>query len=282
MKICAFDIGIKHLSACIEEDPVYNDQRELIYKEPSFWKVINILDDAPICVEPMCTLPSKWKNEIGNPYCGRHKNRGKLLQDMDEIHVRNVSEYTPFDIQHRLVSTLDKYPEIYDVDYIFIENQDDNNPLMKSVASSVFTYYMKMAFVSPENPRLKDIRYINARKKTNNVPLIGGSYISQKKTGYDKRKDTSIEYCKRYISKYCNHLLHFFESHRKKDDLADSYMTNKAGRWSLHFDSYTNLTVPNVLDVCETHGISLVKENGKKRTHKQLLKELKEHYIWIP
>ena len=134
--------------------------------------------------------------------------------------------------------------------------------------------------ISPEIPRLKAIKYISARKKTNNIPLIGKVYVSPKKTGYDKRKDTSIEFCKRYVNKYCSHLSQFFQSHRKMDDLADSYMTNKAGRWCLHFDSYSELSFEDVCGVCEKHGISLNKANGKKRTHKQLVKEMKESYVW--
>ena len=283
MKIAAFDIAVKTLSVCIMEQPAYNDSNELIYQKPIFWEIFNILDDYPTCVELNCDLPAKWKNEYNKTFCGRHKKRGKVFKDPTEIIIRKVAEYSPFEIQTRLVKTLDKCPQIYDVDYMFIENQDQKNGYMCGIASSVFTYYVKKACIDQgETPRLKEISYIRATRKTKNVPIIGEPFISTKKDNYGKRKETSIVYCQRNCKKYSPELLPFFESHRKKDDLADSYQTALAGIWVLHFkEFYPKLTPEIVEKYAKIHNISDINPKGRKRTFKQYIKEFEDKYVWI-
>ena len=282
MRIAAWDIAVKTLSVCIMDTPEYNKENQLVYSDPICWKIINLLEEAPKCMDIGCDIPSKWKNEVNNSYCGRHKKRGKLIKEMEPIIIRKVNEYTPYEIQIRLVKKLDEFPEIYDVDYMFIENQEEKNVFMKTIASSIFTYYTKKAYVDIENPRLKEIRYISATKKIKKVPFLGEKYISEKKSNYDKRKETSIIYCKRYI-KGRKHLEDFFKSHkRKQDDLADSFMTCIAGIWSLHFEQiYSNLTMDQLIKIANKHNVSLVNVKGRKRTKKQLTKDLMEVWIWI-
>jgi len=289
MRVAAWDIGIRNLSICIMDNPIYNDLNKLIYKEPVFWKVINILEEEPTCNDHGCDLPAKWKNEYQKNFCGRHKNRGKVIKDLEPIVIRNVKEYTPFELQVCLVKSLDKYPEICNVDYMFIENQDNDNPHMKMMASSLFTYYVKQAFVNKnenvlnsEIYQLKYIYYISASKKTKSVPIIGEPFVSTKTTSYAKRKETSVIYCRRNVIEYMNHLLGFFDSHRKKDDLSDSFQTVLAGLWSLHFDHvYPTITPEIMTKYCKIHGISEINAKGKKKTFKQLVKELEDRYIWI-
>lgn len=283
MKIAGIDIAVKTLSICIMEFPEYNDSNMLIYKKPIFWEIFNILDDYPNCAELNCELPAKWKNEYDKNFCGRHKKRGKVFKDPIEIIIRKVKDYSPFDIQTRLVEMLDKYPQIYDIDYMFIENQDQNNSYMCSIASSVFTYYIKKAYIDMgENRRLKKINYIRATRKTNNVPIIGEPFISTKKDAYGKRKETSIVYCQRNCKKYAPELLDFFESHRKKDDLADSFQTALAGIWVIHFDQiYPKLTPEIIEKYSKIHGISDINPKGKKKTFKQYIAEFESKYIWI-
>jgi hypothetical protein len=254
----------------------------LIYEKPICWDVMNILDAPHSCTSSGCDLPSKWENEHGVVYCGRHKKQGVTLTPMTPIYIRKVKEYTPFEIQTRLIRALDKYPQIYDADYIFIENQDDHNPMMKTIASSVFTYYTKVLYTDPVTPKLKHIRYISAKQKTTKVPVIGGAYTSTKKGSYAKRKDTSIEYCTRYLGEYHQERLSWFLTHRKKDDLADSYMMNKAALWQLQFDQvYPTLPLDRVISLCDHHSIPTKKENGRAYTRKQLLTAMKQMYIWV-
>jgi hypothetical protein len=282
MKIAAFDIAVKSLSVCIMDTPEYNESNELIYKKPTFWEFFNILDDYPICAELNCGLPGKWKNEYNKNFCGRHKRRGKVFKDPTEIIIRKVKEYTPFEIQTRLIQTLDKHPQIYNVDYMFIENQDQKNAFMCNIASSLFTYYVKKAYIDPVNPRLREVNYIRATRKTKNVPIIGEPFESTKKDNYGKRKETSIVYCQRNCKKYSPELLDFFNSHRKKDDMADSYQTALAGIWVLHFKQiYPKITPEIVQKYAKMYGISEINPKGRKRTFKQYIAEFESRYIWI-
>lgn len=282
MKIAAWDIAVKTLSVCIMESPIYNESNELVYKEPVYWDIFNILDDYPTCNLMDCDLPAKWSNEYNKNYCGRHKKKGKIFKDLQPIEIKLVKEYSPFEIQTRLVKTLDKHPEICDVDYMFIENQDQQNSYMCNIASSLFAYYAKAAYVDKETPRLKEINYIRATRKTKNVPVIGEEFISLKTNAYARRKETSIVYCRRNCQKYMPHLLNFFESHRKKDDLADSYQTALAGLWVLHFDQvYPKITQEIVDKYAKIYGITETNEKGRKRTFKQYVTEFQNRYVWI-
>ena len=256
---------------------------ECVYTTPICWDVMNILETPSTCNVPRCDLPSKLKNEAGNTYCGRHKKQGFILHPLKPIYIRGVKEYTPFEIQTRLIRVLDKYPRIYDSHYIFIENQDDNNPLMKTIAASVFAYYTKLLYTDKHSPILKQIRYISARQKTTKVPVLGEPYQSPKTGAYAKRKDTSIEYCKRYLERYHPDKTYWFLTHRKKDDLADSYMTNKAAIWQLQMECvYPNLSITDMVTICESQSIPVKKENGKPYTKNQLLTKMKQQYVWVP
>lgn len=283
MRVCAFDVAIKTLSICIMDSPKYNDKMELIYSKPILWNLNNLLDEAPNCEYKDCVCPAKFYNELNKNYCGRHQSKGKTLNELKPIIVKSSDEYTPFEILLRLVKCLDQYPEVYDVDYIFIENQDDINPYMKMIASSIFSYYIKKAYIDKgENRRLKSINYISARKKLNNTPIIGQEYVSEKSTLYAQRKDSSIEYCRRYCNKFFPEFLIFFESNKKKDDTADSFMTCIAGIWSLHFDNvYPTITDEMIEKYKRIYNISDMNEKNRNKTKIQTVKEFQEKFVWI-
>jgi hypothetical protein len=111
---------------------------------------------------------------------------------------------------------------------------------------------------------------------------LGEVYISQKKGSYAKRKATSIEYCTRYLKKHDPDQLPLFLKHKKQDDLADSYMMNKAAMWQLHFETvYPSMTHDQLITACGLYSVSTNKENGKPFTQKQLLTYMKKNYVWI-
>jgi hypothetical protein len=281
MRFLGIDIGVRNLAFCMFEEPTYNEENELVYSEPIFWKDISILDELPTCQEIGCERPSKWSNDVAKTVCGMHKKRAKLFAELTELTVRNVDEYTPFEIQVRLIETLDKHPELYDVDYIFIENQPKDNGYMKAFAASVFTYFTKSAFIDTNHPRLREIAYISASKKTKKIPLISDAFVSTKKGSYAQRKETAIVYCREYCGKYMSHLLPYFDSHRKKDDLSDSFLMCIAGMWSIHIrDVYGSLETDEIHALCTKHKVVMMNKNGKCRTKKQLLAALEKDWVW--
>jgi hypothetical protein len=129
---------------------------------------------------------------------------------------------------------LDKKIHLLDADYVIIENQPSmKNPRMKSIASTIYDYYLirgkvdkelnksnicEVKFISPSN-KLK-ISNSKDKEDLNNVPK------SQK---YKLIKSLGIKYCLELIS-HLNNWIIFFNTNKKKDDLADSFLQ---GLWFL-------------------------------------------------
>lgn len=104
---------------------------------------------------------------------------------------------------------LDERKELLGVmDLVLIERQPDKNRKMKSVENFLHAY-----FVCNE---IKTLLW-DAKHK---IPDVCGP--GKKK--YKQRKDTSIERCGLWIAENAKEWVTFFETHKKKDDLADTVM----------------------------------------------------------
>lgn len=121
------------------------------------------------------------------------------------------------------------------IDKIIIENQI--SPIanrMKSIQGMIAQYFIMK--------NKTDISFISSANKLKY--FLGG-----KKTEYSERKKLSVDITKNLLSKKNEYLtnLSFFTTHKKKDDLADSFLQ---GLWYLsntyHFD-YANVVGANVV-----------------------------------
>jgi hypothetical protein len=101
---------------------------------------------------------------------------------------------------------LDTKPWTLQADLVLIEKQPDKNKKMKSVEHFIHTYFLCNNL---------QVRLWDARHK---IPDVVGPGKRQ----YAKRKKASIDRCREFI-KGSSHQA-FFESHAKKDDLADCVM----------------------------------------------------------
>jgi len=111
-----------------------------------------------------------------------------------------------------LVRHLNERPWVLESSTVIIEKQPDRNRGMKAVENLLHTYFL----VKEPN---RQVVIWDARHK---VPDVAGPGAAR----YAQRKKTSIERARKFIeaTDVNRHLIPFFDSHKKKDDLADTVM----------------------------------------------------------
>lgn len=263
MKVLGFDIGIKNLSYC-----VLNEHYDILH-----WGIINVLDHeiTSCCV---CDKPAKYKEE--KYFCGRHKTKTSI-----KLVFKKVSDLSLFDLQTKIIQGLDKHKELLDVDYIVLENQPRFNIKMKTIASALYTYFLIRCKID-NNLNLNHIHYIHPNDKIKKIDYTGPEYKSQKKTKYEKDKDTSIVYCKYLIKDDEKNLNFLLSQNQKIDDLTDSYLTARSYLYQLKKKDYEDLlntkTLEELQTISKNKNISVNKKikngNLKLKTKKQLINEL--------
>jgi len=111
-----------------------------------------------------------------------------------------------------LVRHLNERPWVLESKTVVIEKQPDRNRSMKAVENLLHTYFLVKG---PE----REVVIWDARHK---IPDVAGAGKSR----YAQRKKTSIERARKFIeaTEANRSLVPFFDSHKKKDDLADTVM----------------------------------------------------------
>ena len=212
MKLLSWDVGIKNLSYCILEK---DDESNI---DILHWGIINLQENDEL-----------------------KKNRNLLFENIP-----------------RKLNELDC---LLDVDKVVIENQPSlKNPQMKSIQMIVYSYFIMYGKVlSIKENKISEIDFCNAsnklkvydgpqiilekknKKKLSNdsnindfnivkdnipseeVEIAEKSKKKPAKLSYTDKKKMAIEHVK-YFLKNDEKNLDFFNKHKKKDDLADSYL----------------------------------------------------------
>ena len=211
MKILSWDVGIYNLSYCILEKK--DDSIKIIE-----WDIINLVDNDEM-----------------------KKNRGLIFENIPR--------------------KLHENPKLLDVDIVVIENQPSlNNPQMKSIQMILYSYFLilgkiigngenvnyidKIVFCSASNklkvyngPAIILEEKISKRKKkvievidvsSDSITVEEATPIIKNKKkntlNYADKKRLAIEHAKYFITKYDEKYIDFFNLHKKKDDLADSFL----------------------------------------------------------
>jgi len=145
------------------------------------------------------------------------KNLAMCLIDPEtkRIHQWDVSGVPPnhgAGIFPNLVRHLNERPWVLTAKTVLIEKQPDRNRSMKSVENLLHTYMLV------KNVDREVIIY-DARHK---IPDVAGAGAAR----YAQRKKASIERARKFLEMTTvnNDWLPYFDSHRKKDDLADTVM----------------------------------------------------------
>jgi len=225
--ILSFDVGIKNLAYCI-----LNSDCEI-----KDWKVLDIIDknenneEIQICScknnnGSNCkskAIHRKYINNCDTYYCNKHSFINKeLIPDLSLIKKKTKVKSIPLNkMSILLFDSLNKYPDLLNVNTVIIENQPClMNPMIKTIQVLIYSYFSIKGILN-ELSSITEVNMVNARNK---LSFYDGPQIEIfSKNKYTQRKKESIEVCK-YLIKEDNINYPFFLSHKKKDDLADSYL----------------------------------------------------------
>ena len=221
MKVLSLDIGINNLSYCIlsYDNGNYNIQE---------WDILNV-----------------------NPYENDNKEIASLNKQIDKDNKKKLKDEgessklkkkklkkkpTLNELSEKIINTFDNNSIFLDCNYVIIENQPClKNPTMKSIQMIVYSYFYIRGIVDNKSIILKDIVFISAGNK---LKVYDGPNIEVNlSTKYARNKKLAIFHTK-YLLKNHSEYLSFFESNKKKDDLADSFLQ---AAYFLKFKLKTNL-----------------------------------------
>lgn len=162
-----------------------------------------------------------------------HYNNTNNACKMKAFRLKDSKQLNFDDVKYKLLMVLEGKPHLLVADCVVIENQPSfKNPRMKSIATTLYDYYLirgvidkavtkscitGVRFMSPSNKlKLADSgdtkELVKAKSESNND---GKAYKLTKTLG--------IKYCTDLISHLPDWLKNF-NSHKKKDDLADSFL----------------------------------------------------------
>jgi hypothetical protein len=151
-------------------------------------------------------------------------------KSMQKFKIKDSKTLNFDDVKYTLMMELEKRKNLLSADYVVIENQPSfKNPRMKSIASTIYDYYLMRGVIDREITK-SNIKYVKFMSPSNKLKLASEGdtkelVLAKKEDGnaYKLTKALGIKYCSELI----NHLpekLTFFNSFKKKDDLADSFL----------------------------------------------------------
>jgi hypothetical protein len=135
------------------------------------------------------------------------------------------------DVKYSLIMELEKRKNLLHANYVIIENQPSfKNPRMKSIASTLYDYYLIRGIIDKSITKSK-IAQVKFMSPSNKLKLASNGDTTQlvkaKSTGdtkaYKLTKSLGIKYCLDLTSHLLDWTKHF-NSFKKRDDLADSFL----------------------------------------------------------
>jgi len=200
MKIISFDIGINNLSYCIF-DIISEDSNNNTSET-------NVPSETTTTLEPT-TLETNTQKQ---PY---------TIADWNvlNINIDGVKKPTIHYLTRNIIKLFDELPLFLECNKVVIENQPCmKNPVMKSIQMIVYSYFAIRGIT--DNKTTSEIVLMSASNKTK---VYDGPPIELAvKSKYTRNKKLAILHTQ-YILKDVEKL-EFFNTHKKKDDLADAYL----------------------------------------------------------
>ena len=185
------------------------------------------------CYSDKCKSKAKYNSSDNNIYCKTHskallKKKNNLLKIQQ---VKNKSAMKiPIDIlRYNLVKELENRKFLLDTDCVLIENQPTlKNPKMKAISSTIYDYFLIRGIFDKvvTQSNIKLVKYMspsNKLKLDNNNQIIKVTKEKHATNKYKLTKQLAIEYT-RIILKDQLEWMKFYESNKKKDDLADCFL----------------------------------------------------------
>jgi hypothetical protein len=180
---------------------------------------------------------------------------------------------------------LEKRSNLLSADYVVIENQPSfKNPRMKSIASTLYDYYLIRGIIdkSVTKSNITQVKFMSPSNKLkladegDTKQLIKAKSTDDTKA-YKLTKSLGIKYCLDLTSHLPDWQKHF-NSHKKKDDLADSFLqgayfyTNNVDDCLTQPKTRQPKTIkkePEKLQVSIETSVDLIKETKTKKSNKK-------------
>ena len=172
------------------------------------------------------------KDNINVTYCNAHL---KVMQKKDPFEIFEIKKekkelvrtMSVLLLATRLYEHLDNLKDILlDVEEIIIENQPVlKNPTMKTVQILLYSYFVMNGIMKE---KVKNIHFFSASKKLEAFEDVDGKImktLSHLSGQYQVNKKAAILFTQEMIKRNTK-WFNFFNTHHKKDDLADAYLTN--------------------------------------------------------
>ena len=188
-----------------------------------------------IVKENNCNKKALYYNGIDTMLCNVHakalyKTIGNASK-MKSFKFKNSKLLNFDDVKYSLMMVLESKPNLLQADYVVIENQPSfKNPRMKSIASTLYDYYLIRGIIDKEITK-SNITQVKFMSPSNKLKLAGEGdckelvKVKSEDDGkaYKLTKSLGIKYCSEMV-KHLPEWLKHFNSHKKKDDLADSFL----------------------------------------------------------
>jgi hypothetical protein len=189
-----------------------------------------------------CSKKSQWMLDTHHyiGFCSQHKK--KLISDFNKSEnnflkidkTKKASSINLTQLGLALYQQMDNKKELLDVKVVLLENQPVlKNPTMKSVQMLLYSYFIMKGVkeqIDNNQEPISDIKCYMANNKTkllDKIPEISQKNIKEQikniKSQYSKNKKTAILLTDFFISGKPKWET-FFKTHKKKDDLADSFL----------------------------------------------------------
>jgi len=271
MKVLSIDVGIKNLAFCLFEKTQENEQFRITkWDTVNISEKEDIEKCIFIDKNKQCDKPAKFKKE-DKCFCAKHSKKQqfsiptvnqkptfikkqsiKELYEIANLHniqyenkikktelvnlintyisntyfqpieTTNAADVNLFNIGINIKHHFDKlFSNEECIDYVIIENQI--SPIatrMKTIQGMIVQYFVMT------NLKISCIEFISAANKLKD-------YDAKEKIKYSDRKKLGISKCLEIISNdfRFNEHVNYFNSHKKKDDLSDSFLQ---GLWFLN------------------------------------------------
>jgi len=190
------------------------------------------ITDEELC-NKNCTL--QMQTSDGKSYCLPHAKKfySNLENEMKMKSLKNTSvkDLDFDDTRLKLVMELEKRKHLLEANVVVIENQPSfKNPRMKSISGIIYDYYMIRGMVDKAITKslIKKVKFMSP---SNKIKLASDGETQQlvklKSSDESKAYKMTKSLAVKYATEMCKHLpewLAKFNSHKKKDDLADAFL----------------------------------------------------------
>lgn len=181
-----------------------------------------------------CDKTCKYKSCQNEFYCNTH-SKAVFKKILDQYKIKPIKKkavgvLSIDELKIELIKKLESRKNFLEANVILIENQPSmKNPKMKAISSTIFDYFLIRGIFDKEvtNSKITKVKFMSPSNKLK-LADEGDTKKLVKLKGDDSKtykltKALGIKYCKEMIEPFDNWKA-VFNEHKKKDDLADSFL----------------------------------------------------------